>query len=208
MEEHLPFCPACGAPQIRVASPEVSAVSSFPITPGAGEIAPDSFAVSSSSLSSIAPGKIQWRRFLPTAVPLGFLSGLFGMFGLFGLLPLIASVIFAIRRYRPYHPGILTRRVGALLGATIALLAVPPLALIVGLAVAADQNDTHQELVRKAAETAAQTPELHNFAAWVATREGFVVLVVLGLIFYMAFMVAIGSITGALAVTIRKNRIR
>jgi hypothetical protein len=98
--------------------------------------------------------------------------------------------------------------VGALLGATIALLAVPPLALIVGLAVAADQNDTHQELVRKAAETAAQTPELHNFAAWVATREGFVVLVVLGLIFYMAFMVAIGSITGALAVTIRKNRIR
>lgn len=204
MEEHLPFCPACGAPQIRVASPEISTGSVFPTAAHAGELTSDSFAISSPALGSMIAGEIQWRRFLPMAVPLGFLSGLFGVFGIFGLLPLIASVIFAIRRYRPYHPGILTRRAGALLGATVALFAVLPLTLIVGLAIRVGQNELHQELIRRASEM----PELHNFAAWVATREGFVIMIVLSTVFYMALMVALASITGALAITAGKNRNR
>lgn len=151
------------------------------------------------------PGTIQWRRFLPIALPLGLLSGLLGILGLIGLPALVAAVIFGINRYRRHHSGPITRRTGALLGAVIALIAVPPLALI-EVAGVMFSDTVHQEMIQKANESAAQSPELRNFAEWVATREGFTVVFTVVLLFYLAFILLLGAVTGAMAAGSGKNR--
>src|SRR5215472_14163505 len=99
MDERAPFCPNCGAPQIRVTASDTgqtrSETDAEPFETGTGGYPP-----------STQLGAIQWRIFFRTALPLAVLTGLIAaMF--FPAIVVALPLCFrrALSLYRPFHPG-------------------------------------------------------------------------------------------------------
>src|SRR5438445_2454462 len=122
IEGQLTFCPACGAPQIRVsraaepAQQETTASDSGVLTPPS----PDSHFPAELSTTV----EIDWKYFLRTAIPLAALTDLLTMtlhpLALFVFLP--ANLVWAISRYRRHRPIAIGSGQGAQMGAMMGLL--------------------------------------------------------------------------------------
>ena len=94
MEEQTAFCPACGAPQIRVRVPEKP--TEYQAIPDM-ELTPEQIAAVSSAPASVVIGSgIQWKSFIRTAAPLAAFIGLITVvippLGFFALLPICLIV--------------------------------------------------------------------------------------------------------------------
>jgi hypothetical protein len=116
IEEKAPFCPGCGAPQIRVTAPEatnpaISATADSLPDPGqAGYAVPHA-------------GPIQWRAYSRAALPLAVLTGFIAaMFFPAVIIAFPLSFRRTLSQYLQFHPGPMPSRQGARLGAFMALL--------------------------------------------------------------------------------------
>ena len=70
IDETLPFCPHCGAPQIRVSSPEEEAAQAVPLTPDAPQVMPASWAPD----PTYHPQAVQWDAAWKSALLSGLIA--------------------------------------------------------------------------------------------------------------------------------------
>ncbi len=126
MEEGVPFCPKCGAPQIRVAAPEGDEPATAPLPPGTpGEISPPSQPVYGTqpawgAIPNFDPNRVNWRAALPGAVIAGLIGGavsfVVGRYLLLFLLMLTLVGALAVRIYRARTRGAVRPSMGARIG--------------------------------------------------------------------------------------------
>jgi hypothetical protein len=123
VEEQSPFCPACGAPQIKVTAQQEDQ----PAPAVDGPASPTTEIPPSSSAADVAAHRIntgtqiQWKKFLRIAIPFAVANGLattfFPPIGWFIALP--GSVLWCILVYQRRCPGPLSAGRGARMGCVI-----------------------------------------------------------------------------------------
>lgn len=206
MPEQTPFCPACGAPQIRVTQSS-EAGSNDARTPITTQTTP----LDSPSSGDADTGKtIQWRRFLRIAWPLAAITGAATVFspslGFVVLLP--ASIVWAISRYRQIHLGRLNAALGARLGAAVGLLSFSLVIVLLLADLAANSKEFQREMAAKIGEFAASNtePQAQAFLQWASTTTGVVVLTALGMAMFLVLFVGFASFTGAMVAYFSRNK--
>jgi hypothetical protein len=211
IEGQLTFCPACGAPQIRV-----SATAEQP--PGVEEIHGADFPTGTPPpptppYARLPRGTgIAWKEFLRPAAPWAFLTGMLAVVlppvGLFVLLP--ASLVWSIGRYRREHPLPLRRGQGATMGALMALFSFGIFLFFSLAAIYFKPTEYRDFMLARIHEAAAKNPDpqAQSSLAWLATPDGLILSTVLALGVFLILFLIIGMGTGALSVAVGKPRNR
>ena len=216
MEEGLPFCPHCGAPQIRVLPPEDEGgsvpISALPSNePGAARIeTPGSVWTQGRPTYTLPSTPIQWNIAWRGALLAGILAGIlcdlpFLSYGF--LLWLLGAGGLAVSTYARRVPGVLVTsgmglRIGALAGFFAFLLNAIGTTLMFTV-----EGDTVRKMLQEQIEASiAKSPDpkaqqiLQEFVARLSTPEGMatffvLLLLVLGVLF--ALFAAAGGALGA-----------
>jgi hypothetical protein len=192
VDDKAVFCPACGAAQIRVTTPETR--SQFPYA--------ESDAESLESIGGVhhAPathGGIQWRVFFRTASPFAALTGFLGWL-FFPAVLVVFPLSFrrTVRQYRPFHSGQLTSGQGARLGAFMALLSFFAFLIFMLPTVLLNRD----ALLTRIHEMAGQNPDpqAQQMILWFTTNAGFAVLTCLALAIGLIIFLVVGLVSGAL----------
>jgi hypothetical protein len=208
VEEQAPFCPSCGAPQIRVSSrdTQLSETQSTGPSPPTKSVQPPMLL-----LRVGHPDQLQWKTFLRIAIPLAGVVAFFTaanlLLGLLMLLP--GSVILAIHLYRRRQLGPFRTRQGAKLGALIGLLSFACLAIVLAVLVTRDPATYRQETEKAVMEALARNPSPQAqqlVEKWFTGSAGTVRLTALGMTFLLVLLLIIGSLSGALAVALVRDR--
>lgn len=199
MEEHTTFCPACGAPQIKVSLPAEAAANppaSVPLPPGTPDfIQPPPFPV------TLQPaGQIQWKRFWRIALPLIIISGVaVGLFGIFGIILFLVSLVIAISRYRREQNGTLTASQGGRLGAVMGLVSYLVVVIMVTVQVALRFADFRQQWLQNLQQRMGSNPDpqIQGFIHWAATDQGILVISLVSTIISAILVGVIAGLIGA-----------
>lgn len=197
MDDKAVYCPACGAAQIRVATPAPESQSPSPDTES-----PDSI-VDAPHAPTIQPG-IQWGVFFRAASPLAALTGFLAwIFFPTVLVAFPLSFRRTVRQYRPFHPGQLTSGQGAGLGAFMALLSFFAFVIFL-LPTIVLGRDVFLARIR---EMASQNPDpqAQQMVLWFTTNTGFIVLTCMVFAIFLVIFVVVGLVSGAL-ITPPKDR--
>src|SRR5215467_545542 len=191
IDDSAVFCPACNAPQIRVSNPS-EANTGFP----SGE---EPRGPADGHKSSPPPVQgIQWGLFFRNALLVSAISGVLA----FLIFPIGLLIVFPVSlgstmaRYRPYHPGPISRGQGARMGALMALLSFTSF-LVFFLATLPWNREI---VIGKIHELTAQNPDPQAQAVmlWFATPAGFVAFTILTLMFFLTMFLIVGMASGAL----------
>ena len=216
VDDGKPFCAECGAPQIRVAMPEVLA----PV--GAGDVSSSETPVvsldpahGSGSLSGPAfSTKIEWRWALRACAIAALIAALVMALGL--IVPLLAGLgagFLAVMFYHRRNPAwSVNARSGARLGAVCGLLFFAISTIIEAMAVALFHagEQVRQKVLEALQQAAARAtdPQVQSALESLKTPEGWAAMLILGMVFWGLLSVASGSLAGALtgAFLGRRNR--
>lgn len=208
LEEGVPFCSQCGAPQIRVTPPASADLTPAtpPLPPGTPyEIQPPAQPV---SLGPVQAQPIDWSQALPAAALAGSLIAIGTLIPivsvgccLWMLLGGALSVVF----YRRRKAGmVVTRGMGARLGLVTGLLGFFIYAFLEAIRIAVFRlGDTMRSAMRQAIErSAAQSPDprAQEILQWMLSPAGLaVILTIFIVMFFLAFLVfsAAGGALGA-----------
>jgi len=207
--DSIPFCPACGAPQIRVASRESKPVEtdeSTGIPPP-----PQQAAVLPTQGGFLETNQIQWMPFLRLALALAPVVG----FAVISILPLgclllVGAVVWAIRRYRLRWPGELQRAQAAKLGALLGLLSFGFSTIFFGIGVGLDPAGYRQTMEKGLHDFLARSPNpdaQRAVQALLSVPNGLILLTIMALGFLLVIVLIIGATTGALSVNRNKPRL-
>jgi hypothetical protein len=189
VDDKAVYCPACGAAQIRVATPAPESQFPSPETESLESIVDVPYA------PTVQSG-IQWSVFFRTASPLAALTGFLAwIFFPTVLVAFPLSFRRTVRQYRPFHPGQLTSGQGARLGAFMALLSFFAF-LILLLPTILLGRDVFLARIR---EMAGQNPDpqAQQMILWFTTNAGFAVLTCLVFAIFLAIFVVVGLVSGA-----------
>jgi hypothetical protein len=193
--EGAPFCPQCGAPQIRVAVESASA----PLPPGTpDEVQPPAQPV-------FRPG-ISWPAARPSIIVAGILAAVAAMIapvGGIGVLfwTFLASLV-VVRLYSRRPDARLTGSSGARLGAATGVAAF--LAWVVLFLVAIfgfhQGPQLHEFVIKSMREASANypTPQATQAMDFITSNSGFATFLVMMLVLLALFSVACGALAGAL----------
>jgi hypothetical protein len=215
VDDGKPFCAECGAPQIRVAMPEVLA----PV--GAGNVSSSETVLSldsthgSGSLSIPAfSTKIEWPWALRACAIAALIAALVMALGL--IVPLLAGLgagFLAVMFYHRRNPAwSVNVRSGARLGAVCGLLFFAISAIIEAMVVVLFHagEQVRQKVLDALQQAAARAtdPQVQSALESLKTPEGWAAMLILGLVFWCLLSVASGSLAGALtgAFLGRRNR--
>lgn len=201
VEDGKPFCSQCGAPQIRVATPEPLPE---PTPAGDGAVRALDREVGS-SLSDIPSGSLPvsgGQSLQPCAFAAALAIGL----TVLGLNPFVAALgagFLAVAFSRRRSPGTSIRGgAGARLGALSGLLFFGMSAVLETLAVAVLHKgaEIRSEMLDKIQQAAMRYPgpEVQPFLDFVKSPDGFVIMMVGSLIFGVVAFIVLGSCGGAL----------
>ena len=205
VEDQTPFCPSCGAPQIRVPSREPQAEARHEAAPPP----PPPSVVLPEPTGYARPIRIHWKGFLRIAAPLALISGLTGLYPPLGLPVFLASVVASVYLYRKRHLGPLSAFQGAQLGAFMGLLSYLTLVIPSSASCALARNACREGLVSALRDAAKFNPTpqaqelLQSLQQSDARLFGF-----LAFAFFVAllFMLAFGAVTGALAAGLSRDK--
>lgn len=203
VEDGTPFCPRCGAPQIRVAGSE-------PLTPGGTtpEIAIEQY----ESHASL-PSAFEWSDALPSA-GMAVLAAIFLMIlGLPAGLGMLAAgflTVLIFRRRCPATP--VTAGMGARLGALTGGLGFGVLAAILALWTAfRSGKEIHDAFLNYLQQYVARSPDPHlqQVLDLFNTPEGFTFIMILTLIMILIAFLIFSTIGGAVGAFLlhRKERL-
>ncbi len=205
IEEGRPFCPQCGAPQIRVAVPEPATASSA-VTEGSA--VPSEARLEHPALPGTPSGS-----FALQACGLAAASAAALMF--LGLTPLVAalaagflSTAFLRRRHESsIRPGA-GARLGAMSGIFLFIIAGALETLII--VTAHKTADLRAEMLDKIQQAASRYPasDVQPFLDFAKSPNGFTFMLVASLIFGFVAFVALGAIGGVLGATLFGRRSR
>jgi hypothetical protein len=206
IEEGKPFCPQCGAPQIRVPVAE-------PAEPVHAEVAVMAHAEEPGLPAPINPVPTRWLFALqPCALAAVVAVGL----TILGLNPFVAAlgtgflaVIFARRRGLAIS---IPAGAGARLGAASAFLFFSISAIVEMFAVVVLHKgaQVRSEMMDKIQQAAARYPgpEVQPFLDFVKSPDGFAFMVVASLVFGLLAFLILGSVGGAIGATLFRRRDR
>jgi hypothetical protein len=210
IEGQIAFCAACGAPQIRVSTPEQPLDVPEKQPQDLPHVFPERPLPSPGGLA-LSTG-IAWKDFIHAATPLAAITGILTVplvpLGLFVLLP--ANLIWAIARYRRNRPLAIRAGQGARMGAVMGVLSFG-FFLPCFLATTTLWWTQYRELmIARINEIAAQNPDpqAQQLTQWLATPHGLIVSAAIGLGTILLVFLVIGMGSGALAIALGKARNR
>jgi hypothetical protein len=201
IEDGKPFCPQCGAPQIRVAVAEAAAE---PVQADAGALAHAAEPVFRAPINPVP------TRWLFTMQPCALAAAVAVGLTILGLNPFVAAlgtgflaVVFARRR----GLGIsIPAGAGARLGALSAFLFFGISAIVETLAVVVLHKgpQVRSEMMDKVQQAAARYPgvEVQPFLDFVKSPGGFTFMVVASVLFGLLAFLILGSVGGAIGATL------
>lgn len=204
------FCPACGAPQIRVSratepSQEETAASDsgLPAPPLPISSLPGELSVTAA---------IDWKYFLRTAIPLAALTDVLTMvfhpLALFVFLP--ANLVWAIYRYRRHRPIAIRSVQGARMGALMGLLSFTFFLAFFLVSISFQHAQYHDVMISQIQQISAQNPDpqAQQVLHWFTTPNGLVAFTAFAFVTLLLLCLALGSGSGALAIALGKDRKR
>jgi hypothetical protein len=203
VEDGIPFCRQCNAPQIRVATAEA-------IAPG--EMIPESFSPRYSS--ALPSAMFDW----PHALRAAALAGLLGVILVVILqqafaLAMVTAGFLSVYFYRRKNPfSKLTTGTGALLGVLsgifgAVLVAVPcTLALLSFRA----RGENRAAIMTALRQQLAHNPDPHaqELLEYAKTPEGFTLMMVVLMLVMLVFFVVLSSLGGAIAAVLLRRKQR
>ena len=214
VEDQVPFCPACGAPQIRVSSPQdsPSAAPDQPLMPQFDPGTPGSIEPPAVPVALEAGRAIQWKHFLRIVLPLAFVNGLATLFqpGL-GFLFLLISVFFGVSLYRRNQKGSLDTSKGIRLGAVLALLSFGFFLAFFVFNVSRDFSAYRQQSVHDMQEYFSHHPNpavQEKLTELITNNRGFLLFLAIGHFMILVFFVVSGMLVGMAAGALSGRRDR
>lgn len=200
MEDGIPFCPQCNAPQIRVGGANAEAVSAAELE--------------GSYLNLPSAGAIQWSEGLPSAGLAGLIAAflMFIALGVFGL-GLIGAGVLSVVFYRRRSPASnLTPAMGARLGAVSGTLgfAIFGIFSAVGTWVFHNGGELRTAMLDAIEQSAARSadPQVQRAFEYLKTPPGLALMMALSLVMVLAAFLILSSLGGAIgaALTRRKDQ--
>lgn len=200
MEDGIPFCPQCNAPQIRVGGASAEAV--FP-----AELDGASFPAPSGTA-------IQWSEALPSAALAGLIAAflMFIPLGAFGL-GMIAAGVLSVLFYRRRKPAShLTPAMGARLGAVSGTLGFGMFAIFsaVGTLVFHTGGQLRTTMLEAIEQSAARNsdPQAQQVIEYLKTPPGLALMMGLGLAFILVAFLILSSLGGAIGAAMMRRKDR
>jgi hypothetical protein len=188
IEEGVPFCPHCGAPQIRVEAPVVEP--SYEAATAAVQVAGRS-------------GAVRWSDGLPSAALGGMIAAAAMVIPLGGFgLGIVAAGGLTVIFYQRRRPGdIMTTGMGARLGAATGAIGFGIFSIVMaaGTFMFHAGGQLRAKLLEAIEQSAARAPdsEARQMMETFKTPEGLALLFVASLIFLLAFFLLFSSLGGA-----------
>lgn len=207
VEEGTAFCPACGAPQIRVNAENAPATS--PVPPGTpANLQPPATPV------PLAQPRMDWGAAFKTALLTGVVAAALSaglanvpLLGVTCCIWLIGGAAFTVKLYQRSRPGIVTTGMGVRLGAVMGLVTFAFWFVFRFIAEAARGNFTarvSEQLQRSAA--ANPDPQAQQMIQKLATPEGIAIFVTLAVVITLVSFVIFGIIGGAIGASLWGRR--
>jgi hypothetical protein len=209
LEGQTTFCPACGAPQIRVSTPAQPAEDAGTSAPGFPSFTEAPF---SASQGIALTAGIAWQDFIRAAAPQAAITGILTLLlpplGLFVLLP--ANLVWAIARYLRRRPMALGSGQGARMGAMMGALSFGFFLIAFFACISLFWTEFRNVMIGRIYEIAAQNPDpqAQQITQWFATPHGFMVFTAISLGTILVIFLIIGMGSGALAVALGRARNR
>lgn len=194
--EGAPFCPQCGAPQIRVA---VGSSAGTPLPPGTpDEIQPPA--------QPVFRQGIAWRAARSSIVIAGILAAIAAMVAPVGGIGILfwtfLATIVVVRLYSQRPEARLTGASGARLGAATGLSAFLAWVVLFLVAIFGRHQgpQLHEFVIQSMREASANypTPQATQAMDFIATSGGFATFIVMMLVLLLLFSVICGAVAGAL----------
>ena len=207
MEDGIPFCPHCSAPQIRVAGPAVvvqaGGESETPL-PQAAVYRP-----------AVHPGQIDWPLALAPALQGGLIAAILMITPLGASLGLgmLAAGFLAVLLYRRRAPSANLRAgMGAKLGAVSGAIGFALFGILTAIETAVLHNggELRAQMLKAIEQAAARNsePQAQQMLQYMKSPEGLALMMVLGLAFMFVIFLIFSSLGGAVGAAIlhRKDR--
>jgi hypothetical protein len=207
VEQGIPFCPHCSAPQIRVMVAELAP--SPAVFDDAGTPSPGVATLPASQTVPMLALPMQWSRAIRPCALAVVVASLLMVLGLNSLVGMLCVGFLAVVFYRQRTPEASIRLVdGARLGALGGILWFGVFVLLLSMLVVAlrEMPELHDELLKQIHQTASSpsVPQLQEFLDHIKTRSGLAVLIL------SAFVTALllGTLGGVLGGAIFRRRDR
>jgi hypothetical protein len=221
VEEGVPFCPRCGAPQIRVTMPEGNEPVTGPMPPGTpGDLQPPATPVFGKSgwQSAIpAPGGVQWRAATPGAALAGVAAGVLAV------VPYVSALMIfwfffaggiAVLFYRRRTGEAVGAKMGAKIGALTGLFAFLLTAVANAAKLVINPNSMREDLKMSMAislknadpQSAKMMTTMYDYFMTASGLWVFLVLL-LGMLFVFEMILTSGGGAALAAMSKRHNRL-
>lgn len=210
MEEGIPFCPHCAAPQIRVVIAEAA-----PVLAVAGDalVTTEASAPSSGPSVPVVALPMRWSSALKPCALAALIGSLLMVLGLYPFVAMVCVGFLAVIFFRQSNPGSSIRtataaRVGALAG--LLWFAISSIVGTLFTIVLHKGPEIRGQLLEKLQQTAAQTTDPQVIAMFdrLKSPEGLELMMIAGLGVAFVSALILGSLGGVLGgfVLGRRNR--
>lgn len=219
IQEGTPFCPQCGAPQIRVTTPDESALAETPaFDPGTpAEMQPPAEPVPLAPQAPLprvtGPNKIHWRDARSAIVIGGIVAGL-GPALAQSLIWILACVLggaaIAVGLYHRRHVTPIASNMGAKIGTAAAAIGYAISSILAILAFVGSQ-EVRNELVTKLkampiqARDAQSAEIMRDMVAKVTSPEGLALMFTFALAILAAVYIAFGALGGVIGASLTRR---
>ncbi len=212
VEDGVPFCPQCGAPQIRIPGVEgqpASAPATPPLPPGTpGEVQPPAEPV---PLHAEMPRGVEWSQAFPAAAIAGIILAIAWVIPFLGFLFwMVAGGILAVALYRrraPHAP--LTPALGARVGAVGGVFGFAVFSGLFAMELLVARGGRFREMLQQVVQQAAQRnadPRAQQMMQQMMTPAGLAALITVVMVILLIGFLALSSLGGAIGAWLFRQR--
>lgn len=210
VEEGVPFCPQCSAPQIRVVIAEPVPA---PLAFAAATSSQDSEVLPASQTVPVLALPMQWSEALRPCALAALVATLLMFLGLNPFVAMFSGGFLSVLFYRQRRGSMVKAASGARLGALSGILCFSIMVLLVALAssvsdLRAKIRDQVIENAQKWAASRPPDPQLQAALDQLKTPEGFFMALIVASIFAFLLSILLASLGGALGGAIFGRRDR
>jgi hypothetical protein len=212
LEEGRPFCPHCGAPQIRVVVAETVAAAK-PFAEVEGTVQGEAGLPASETVPVLAV-PVRWSQAFKPCILAASVASLLMLLGLNALVGMLSAGFLAVVFYRGGRPGaVLKPGSGARLGIISGLLSFAISAFVVTLAAMVPdlRSRLQQQLidnVQKVATSRPGDPRFQTLLEQLKTPEGFITVLLVAGVMLLIVSIVLASFSGAVTAVMLSRRER